>query len=466
MLENYIEKNIERRVGIISQIYNNPYESLDNLSCQFNVSTITIRRDIDSIIEDFNSYILFDSRYEHGFSFSKDYTLAMLKQLAYRDSDFLKVLSFMIESNRSLFDIAIDLDISIAKSYQIKDKINQFLSSTNLEIEKNKIIGPEHELRLLMLQISFKLNYLFYETTVDNDIAQNIIHSLEHISGVLFTYNSKKYLSYAIIICMERKNKNDGELDKYSKHLDRSKWKDFLLILQEENKIDFLNSLYNLRFFTAVLEITNYLTKDSYIRRNYIKCILNDPNVIELINELEIRLNCNLVSNEAFLSSLKRVISSLQLNVPTLIPAKPIILDNSLYQLKKEVYVLFNKWILKHFRKHIIMNTFILDTFILELSFLMNVESKKIILVTENDTSYFLISEVIENTLRNVEVAKEYFNNLEEAIELSEGDYILCESYLYHDKFHFKGHECNGKIIIPFDIHLGIGQNIVDLFSE
>ncbi|MDR0028454.1 helix-turn-helix domain-containing protein [Enterococcus faecalis] len=466
MLENYIEKNIERRVGIISQIYNNPYETLENLSHQFNVSTITIRRDIDSIIEDFNSYILFDSRYEHGFSFSKDYTLAILKQLAYRDSDFLKVLSFMIESNRSLFDIAIDLDISIAKSYQIKDKINKFLSSTNLEIEKNKIIGPEHELRLLMLQISFKLDYLFYETKIDDNFTQKVIDSLERISGVLFTYNSKKYLSYAIIICIERETREDEELDKYSKQLDRSMWKDFLLILQKETKIDFFNSLYNLRFFIAVLEITNYLTKDSYIRRNSVKSILNNSNVIELINELETLLKCNLMSNEAFLSSLKRVISSFQLNVPTLIPAKPIILDNSLYQLKKEVYALFDKWILKYFRKHIIMNTFILDTFILELSFLMNVEAKKIIVVTENDTNYFLISEVIENTLRNVEITKEYFNNLEDAIELSEGDYILCESYLYHDKFHFNGHECNGKIIIPFDIHAGIGQNIVDLLSE
>lgn len=468
MLEIYIEKNIERRVGIISQIYTNPYETLENLSHQFNVSTTTIRRDIDSIIENFNSYILFDSRYEHGFSFSKNYTLTILKQLAYKDSDFLKVLSFMIESNsnRSLFDIAIDLGISIAKSYQIKNKITQFLSSTNLEIKKNKIIGTEHELRLLMLQISFKLDYLFYEVKIDNNFTKNIIASLERISGVLFTYNSKKYLSYAIIICMERENRNDEELDKYSKHLDKSRWKNFLLILQKENKINFLNSLYNFRFFIAVLETTNYLTKDSYIRRNSVKCILNDSNVIELINELEILLKCNLMSNEAFLSSLKRVLSSFQLNVPTLIPAKPIILDNSLYKLKKEVYVLFDKWILKHFRKHIIMNTFILDTFILELNFLMNVESKKIILVTENDTSYFLISEVIKNTLRSVEIAKEYFNNLEEAIELSEGDYILCESYLYHDKFHFTGHECNGKIIMPFDIHAGIGQNIVDLLSE
>ncbi|MBD9891337.1 helix-turn-helix domain-containing protein [Enterococcus faecalis] len=466
MLENYIERNIERKVGIITRIYNNPYESLESLSNCFSVSVITIRRDIDSIIEEFNEYILFDSRYEHGFSFSKENTLATLKQMVYKGSDFLKILSFMVESDRSLFDIAIDLDISIAKSYQLKDKISKFLATTNLKIEKNKITGPEHELRLLMLQIAFKLDHSFYETKLDNNTIENIIHSLERISDVQFTYNSKKYLSYALIICMERKYKSDEELDKYSQYLDKSKWRDYLLILQEESKIDFLNSLYNFRFFIAVLTITNYLTKDPYIRRNYIKSILNEPIVIELIQNLEMILKCNLINNEAFLSSLNRVISSLQLTVPTLIPAKPIVLDDSLYHLKNEVYLLFNRWILQYFGKSIVINTFILDTFILELSFLVNIRPKRIILVTERDTNYFLISEVIERTLRNVEVMPKYFNNLEEAIEVSKGDYILCESYLYDEKFHLKKTKCGDQIIIPFDIHLGIGENIIDLISE
>lgn len=466
MLENYIERNIERRVGIVTKIYNNPYISLEDLSESFNVSIITIRRDIDSIIENFNDYILFDSRYVHGFSFSKEYTLAMLKQLIYKDSDFLRVLSFMIESDRSLFDIAIDLDISIAKSYQIKEKINLFLTSTNLEIEKNKIIGPEHEIRLLMLQLSFKLDYSFYENALDNDIIENIIYSLERISDLNFTYNSKKYLSYALIICMGRKYKSDEALDKYSQYLDHSKWREYLLVLQEETKIEFLNSLYNLRFFVAVLQITSYLTKDSYIRRNYIKSILNTQSVVELIKELECVLKCNLMSNEAFLSSLNRVLSSLQLTVPVLIPAKPIYLDSSFCNLKNEIYTVFNKWIYQCFGRTIVMNSFILDTFILELSYLVNIKPKRIVIVTEHDTNYFLISEVIERTLRNIEIMTDYYNNLEDAIVFSKGDYILCESYLYHDKLHFKNHEYMEKIVIPFDIHSGIGQNIIDLLSE
>ncbi|BDP97518.1 hypothetical protein EfmGK961_13340 [Enterococcus faecium] len=127
MLENYIERNIFRKVYLCEQLFEFQEIDIEQTAISLRVTTPTILHDLESLAECLEYCIKEQVREKHKYKlvFKHGIALSELTQFLYGQSYFLKFLSYYFNGIFTSTELA-DLEfISLSKVYTIKKIVLQ-----------------------------------------------------------------------------------------------------------------------------------------------------------------------------------------------------------------------------------------------------------------------------------------------------------------------------------------------------
>ena len=164
MLENYIERNISRKVYLCEQIFEFQEIDIEYIAKMLGVTMPTVLHDLESITECLEYCIEDIKREKHIYRviFKHGIELSELTQFLYGQSYFLKFLSYYFRGQFTSTELS-DLEfISLSKVYTIKKTVLDFFKA-NSYLRNKQIIIPEFDVRNLLLSLVRYINWEGYE---------------------------------------------------------------------------------------------------------------------------------------------------------------------------------------------------------------------------------------------------------------------------------------------------------------
>lgn len=302
MLENYIERNISRKVYLCEQLFEFQEIDIEYIAKMLGVTMPTVLHDLESITECLEYCIEDIKREKHIYRviFKHGIELSELTQFLYGQSYFLKFLSYYFRGQFTSTKLS-DLEfISLSKVYTIKKTVLDFFKA-NSYLRNKQIIIPEFDVRNLLLSLVRYINWEGYENKNHQviDACHQLIDFVEThffkrryseedrfliVRGIEIAIGRKEYPLY-----FDEEDKKSAEkkplfhivsqgLAEQKEHLD----------IQEED-VYYIFSLFNTRNYTN--ENMELLKKDFEVV--YTSFIENTPCLHELIEKIVTRIDKN-----------------------------------------------------------------------------------------------------------------------------------------------------------------------------
>ncbi len=353
MLENYIERNISRKVHLCEQLFEFQEIDIEYIAKMLGVTMPTVLHDLESITECLEYCIEDIKREKHIYRviFKHGIELSELTQFLYGQSYFLKFLSYYFRGQFTSTELS-DLEfISLSKVYTIKKTVLDFFKA-NSYLRNKQIIIPEFDVRNLLLSLVRYINWEGYENKNHQviDACHQLIDFVEThffkrryseedrfliVRGIEIAIGRKEYPLY-----FDEEDKKSAEkkplfhivsqgVAEQKEHLD----------IQEED-VYYIFSLFNTRNYTN--ENMELLKKDFEVV--YTSFIENTPCLHELIEKIVTRIDKNCKNDFILKKSFLQFIRTIWADGQVFLPDQIYLLTTAEKKLYEDIIVILNDW--------------------------------------------------------------------------------------------------------------------------
>ncbi|MEJ4474283.1 hypothetical protein SJ900_08095 [Enterococcus faecium] len=353
MLENYIERNIFRKVYLCEQLFEFQEIDIEQTAISLRVTTPTILHDLESLAECLEYCIKEQVREKHKYKlvFKHGIALSELTQFLYGQSYFLKFLSYYFNGIFTSTELA-DLEfISLSKVYTIKKIVLDFFKENDY-LKNKEIIIPEFDSRNILLALVRYVNWEGYENKnpyVEEACNELIDYVETHFFKRRYSEDEKSFIIRGIEIAIGRKAFPLGlkEEDKKSAEtkplfqlvcqgLEEQKG---ILDLQEED-VYYIFSLFNSRNYTN--ENMELLRKDfEVVYKNF---VLNDLSLNELILQIISIAEIDDAENFIFKQSFLQFVRTLWADGQVFLPERIYLLSEKEQLLYGKIVEILEEW--------------------------------------------------------------------------------------------------------------------------
>ena len=412
MIDNFLEKDILRRVKITYVLYEcrqiNIGELADNLDVSFN----TIKKDCKTIASTFEREIISYSisRSQLTFNFNTDTTCYELVRKLYSDSLFLKVCYRCLLGN-SYTSIAEEEFISVSKVFGLKKKVEKYFKQ-GLGINSNKKIAFDNELKVRYIYLALWMRGVGINDLKNEPLfhkSKQVVLDLSIFLKNQFSKKSLHYLQYAIFMTLKRKKKlsvdtETIELLKTGIIFNSIKlcFLQYGLQVSDEN-IAFVSFVYkNLPYNPEnyqLIELDYQYYRDRLIKKY--------PSVVELIRDFESAFEMNLLGEIEFEKPLMDLVYTTSLGINEFLLNQYYFIDPKNHFIKNKISKIIRSWLKEKISEHITMpESIILQFFHLVMPILKKGERKKtpIVIVSNDEYSHMLF----RNTISKI-ISENYF---------------------------------------------------------
>lgn len=413
MIDNYIEKDIRRKISIIDLLYGEHITS-NELTKLLNVSRATIINDIKEV----NNYKADEFKIcsgKNGYWIEASVDLEKLRKIIYQQSIFIKILLFLMHSSDiNYIQFTLNEYISIAHFYSQRNKVLRFLNAIDLGFDNNGITGDELRIRFLYAYLEMKTGIIICEHSDETDEEISIfLNRFEAQAKIHFSDFTRKFAEMLLKIGISRKQyklnlENIGAIKKFPLYSEITK------ILND------MNNNYSHDFLVYVIIAINYLDSISYSNmmesielQSYYSLFYSNKYFMKLVNAFEKQFEFS--SNTKFMMILINFIKKTYLDLQLLIP------ETSIYKYTKkaEKYDRSIRKILFEWNKEIPETVHFsemhLRHFVVSMSEIIT-ESKHIIIkmVVRNYVDYFVVESQIKKQFgEQVIIDQHLYSNIE-----------------------------------------------------
>lgn len=384
MLEYYLEKNIFRQAYLCEQVYDKKTLQIHEAAEQLDVCPVTVRSDLDAIIECLNSQILTVEKARNSCTIVFDPACSQLEltQTIYQRSDFLRVLSQYLLGERNWATIAANTYISLSKVYTIRNELLDFLSEMNYLREDSTTVIPEKDYRYLLLAIcryTSQAQLVSMNAPLESACRQLIDYVERHFFSRSYPEEEKQLIQLGIAIGLQRAKTNPIFFTLEEKELAQHtplfqlihtglQQTDFSLCRTEDEQF-YVYSLFNSRnYLSNSLEL---LQKDfTVVYQNHIKY---NPLVADLSDRLSSLLQLSSEDQLLFEKAFLPFIRSTWADTQIFLPEKIYLLSQKQRPLYTSICQLLQKWKAEH-QLALRWNDNLIRKFTVNISFLLNVQ--------------------------------------------------------------------------------------------
>lgn len=359
MFEDYIEKELQRRIKIIDILW-----KMDNLTSieiaeELSVTAATVKSDIKLInIEycDKSNPLIVSSSVGYSVLNKPNRNKKEYLKKIYGASLFVKATCFFLKSSFCDIEKLEEVEyISQSKAYSIKKKVSEYLEELEI-MENGKFVEhSERRVRFLLAFFQFELGVEVVNISEENRaIYQIFFNEVEAIEKCMFSEYSKNYAMILFQISFVRKNQNPvtfttKELELIRETLIYKRLSSIInLFLQKMLRFNILEE--EAIYFALVVNVMNanyYDQSETY--RAYVKLIQESALlkyqslVMSFESGFKSRLRDNLIFESALISFLRKCI----LNLQTLIPEEHISLGKIVQvpeNIIEKIKMILNDW--------------------------------------------------------------------------------------------------------------------------
>ncbi|MDT2523860.1 helix-turn-helix domain-containing protein [Enterococcus raffinosus] len=450
MIDNFIEKDILRRVKITYVLYDCRQIKIGELAANMNTSFNTIKKDCQKIAarleEDIGSYSI--TRSQLSFHFKQGVTCYDLVRKMYSDSLFLKVCYRCLLGNNNYTSIAEEEFISVTKVFNLKKKAEIFFRQGLGSTPEGKI-AFENELKVRYIYLTLWMRGIGVEDLKKNPLfakSEQIAHDLGDLLKNHLSSKSLHYLRYAVFLSITKKSRLpiDGETIKFLKtgilfNSIKTCFSQHEITLDDEN-IAFISFIYKNLPYNP--ESYRLIEVDYQYYRN--RLINSHPSVVQLIRQFEAAFEMNLLGEIEFEKPLMDLVYTTSLGINEFLLNQYYFINCEDRGIKEKISQIVFTWIKENFSEQLMMSESIILQFChLVMPILKKGAKKKlpIIIVAKDEYSHMLfrnnISKIISENYFFIN--DEIYYSIEDIPELffNIPCFIVCERCLLNQEQDF-----------------------------
>lgn len=457
MIDNFIEKDILRRVKITYVLYECRQIKINELATNINTSFNTIKKDCYTIASklenDLVSYKI--SRSELSFQFKPDTSCYELVRKLYLDSLFLRVCYRYLLGKNNYTSISEDEFISVTKVFNLKKKSERyFRQSLGLNSEGEIDFDNKLKIRYIFLAIwmrgigisELNKNPLFFQS-------EKIALAISELLKNRLSKKSLLYLQYSIFLSLTRRDTLMIEAETIA----------FLktgiifnsintCFLQQNVEMDD----QNLAFISFVYKNLPY-NPESYrlIEVDYqyyrTRLIKSHPSVVQLIRNFEAGFEMNLLGEMEFEKPLMDLVYTTSFGINEFLLNQYFFINSNDFHIKEKVSKIICAWLKEYFSNTITMSESIILQFCQQVMPLLKKGEKKkipIIIVAKDEYSHMLFRNNINKIISEnyFFINDEIYYSIDDIPELffNIHCFIVCERCLLNQE---------RKFILPISIN-------------
>lgn len=213
MIQDYIEKDIVRRVKLVQFFFDLHTLNIIDVSKKLNVTTNTIKSDFEKICMTLSPFISTDNYTTSDITiiFVAEISRYELVKQIYRDSKFLNVCARYIQGNYDYLSIVEEEFVSVTKAFSIKKQVEMYFKETlgaNWSEAGYKYI-PEIKYRFLALSVCMRYDFLSDQS--DDPILRQADHLAKKVLAKFLNKAIEKdflFFKYAVYMALSRHSKN------------------------------------------------------------------------------------------------------------------------------------------------------------------------------------------------------------------------------------------------------------------
>lgn len=308
MIEEFIEKDVIRRVKLVEYIFELKTISLRELSERLDVTVNTIKTDIHKLMLELAPFITYNMLTTTHITmlFSKEATDYDLVKEVYKESHFLKVVARYLLGETNYLTIVEEDFVSTTKAFRTKKKVENFLIAQNFQKIGEQFKADELTYRMLFVTIWMRTDLI--NKIIDQRLlvlASSFVKQIFETFSSNYNLNNRQYkfLLYHTYLCLSRSEKQMFFANETTTQT-RIEYQQLSVIAKKIFKKNELSSK-SLTFLTAICSILPIRAKNySIIELNYqnerIRIIENQQQIKYLINLFEEEFETVLFHNESF----------------------------------------------------------------------------------------------------------------------------------------------------------------------
>lgn len=464
MLEQFLERNIFRRVYICEQLFDYQKINIKDMGEVLGVCSITIDNDIKDLINKLDEHIEQFSRKRNLYTviFKECISVEHLIHSLYSDSCFLQTLGYFLKGTCSIMELTELEYISISKAYESKNNVINFFKQYGY-IKNQEIKIPELDYRYMILML---VEYTGYDIDFKSSIQQrkDCETLIKYVEDRFFNRNYSNEDSDSIIkgieIAFSRYEFNPVELTEEDKI--RTKNLPLYKIIEKginilptfyclsENEYMYIFTLFNSKKYTS--SNMDLLLKDFDVV--YSEVVLKHRDTMRLLNILENKLGNTITNNLLFKKVFLQFSRTLIGNIQAFITGQIYLLKYEQKEFYDEIEQCIEIWQKKNKSIHINYN------FIRKLSIVIEVitnerelvRAKEVLIVADTDTKYLyyrnLVDTMFNGSIKVSNIIYKRLNEIEDDCIYNRERIVLCDYKVYRN-----GKETKSTTIIPVSIN-------------
>lgn len=212
VIEEYIEKDIMRQIKILEYLFELKRIHIQEIADFLEVSRGTIQRDIESILFLISDVTVIEKTASViQVQFNPAITRYQLVKILYSQSQFLRVCGYYLLGETNYMKIVEREHISVAKSFSLKKKVEQFFTKAGIMDSSKKFLKKEFPLRMIMLTIYMRMDIA--ENLLDMFLFQESERIVRQFTKEFANTCSERELHFfKLAIYLSLKRKNNGLL--------------------------------------------------------------------------------------------------------------------------------------------------------------------------------------------------------------------------------------------------------------
>lgn len=439
MIEQYIEKDIMRQIKILEYLFEMKEIHVQEVADFLEVSKGTIKRDIEQILFLIPSITIIKKTPSFlRVQFNNATTRYNLVKKIYKHSNFLKVCSYYLSGQMNYMTIVEKEHISVAKTFSLKKKAEQFFFDGGIMNSTKKFLNNEFSKRLIILTVWMRMDleeiqldmFLFLE-------AEKIVRYFTKEFSNNCNERELHFFKLAIYLSLNRKNKElfipDREIGYIQQGFFYKKIKNFLLDYQlKEEEVIYITLMH--RLLSKNLTNYQYLVMDyDSFRKPYLESIWE---LEDLIHRFERKFDRELLKDILFEKAFLRYILLNWLDRQDFLVEKHYLLNKQQMELCEEIENITLEWVAEY-GYDILVSRKATEQFCLQVSdLLLNNHTKKwhVFFVASDEFSHIAYREWLRRNLNTTYIVMDnilYYSLKELPVYIgTENSVIICDRSL------------------------------------
>ncbi|MGX7265103.1 helix-turn-helix domain-containing protein [Enterococcus crotali] len=418
MIEEYIEKDIMRRVKLVEFLFEMRELSIKDTAKRLNVTPNTIKRDFDKILVYFDDWILYSNSTSQTITavFLSDLTRYTLVIKIYAESKFLNVCLRYLAGDTDYLSIVENEFVSVAKAFQIKKSVEDFFKHAKIMNENNHFIHDELRYRSVVLSILMRVDSkeLWSKTELWQTAEHFVDELLERFSNNI-KINKREYIFLVVNVYLSLTRSTDHSLKYPEDELQLIRQSVIFKELKKtivhffpseverlfsDDEIGYLTAAYRL----ISLNTPNYLIvkmDHDYERHTIIE---HSPEIRALIRDFEKYFSVNLVNNILFEKPFINLVLSTWQNIQSFLVEQHYYLNDEQLTLILSIRKILEEWQKQYIHSDLDFTDTIIDKFTSQISTVLlqkNQQKQIFFVVAEDEFSHILYREHLEKWINH-----------------------------------------------------------------